>query len=114
MAWLCRHRGDQAEHEIPGRYPGDPDRASAIWNDEAAREEVFRLLDARILPDLCRSTSRPGMHLWRTLVLGELKQGLDGDYDRLVRLTSCSPANTEQFTAQGVRVHVNSPANCSE
>lgn len=65
--------GDQAEHEIPGRHLGDPDLASAIWNDEATGEEVFRLLDARILPDLRRNTSRPGMHLWRTLVMGELK-----------------------------------------
>ena len=42
----------------------------AIWNDEAAREELFRLLDALVLPDRRRDTGRPGMHLWRILVMG--------------------------------------------
>ena len=55
----------------------------AIWNDEAAREELFRLLDAHILPDRRRDTGRPGMQLWRILVIGVLKQGLNCDYDHL-------------------------------
>ena len=42
----------------------------AIWKDETAREELFRLLDARILPDRRRDTGRPGMQLWRILVMG--------------------------------------------
>ncbi len=60
----------------------------AIWNDEAAREELFRLLDALVLPDRRRDTGRPGMHLWRILVMGVLKQGLNCDYDRLQELVN--------------------------
>ena len=47
----------------------------AIWNDKAAREELFRLLDARVLPDRRRDTGRPGMHLWRVLVMGVPSRG---------------------------------------
>ncbi len=60
----------------------------AIWNDKAAREELFRLLDAHVLPDRRRDTGRPGMHLWRILVMGVLKQGLNCDYDRLQELAN--------------------------
>ena len=42
----------------------------AIWKDEAAREELLRLPEARILPDRRRDTGRPGMQLWRILVMG--------------------------------------------
>ena len=60
----------------------------AIWNDEAARAELFRLLNVHILPGHRRDTGRPGMHLWRILVMGVLKQGLDCDYDRLTELVN--------------------------
>lgn len=60
----------------------------AIWNDKAAREELFRLLDARVLPDSRRDTGRPGMQLWRILVMGVLKQGLNCDYDHLQELVN--------------------------
>ena len=55
----------------------------AVRSDKAAREELFRLLDAHVLPDRRRDTGRPGMHLWRVLVMGVLKQGMNCDYDRL-------------------------------
>ena len=42
----------------------------AVRNDKAAREELLRLLDARVLPDRRRDTGRPGVHLWRVLVMG--------------------------------------------
>ena len=42
----------------------------AIRSDKAAREALFRLLDAHVLPDRHRDTGRPGMHLWRVLVMG--------------------------------------------
>ena len=55
----------------------------AIYLDEATRRELFRLLEAHILPDRRRNTGRPGMDLWRILVMGVLKQGLRCDFDRL-------------------------------
>ena len=47
------------------------------------REELFGLLEAHIRPGTDRKVGRPGMDLWRILVLGVLKQGLGCDFDRL-------------------------------
>ena len=55
----------------------------AIYMNEETRTELFRLLDAHILPGRRRTTGRPGMDLWRILVMGVLKQGLRCDFDRL-------------------------------
>ena len=54
-----------------------------IWSDEALRARLFALLDAHVLPETDREVGRPGMALWRILVLGVLKQGLSCDFDRL-------------------------------
>ena len=55
----------------------------AVYLDEGTREELFRLLDSHILPNRSRDTGRPGMDLWRILVMGVLKQGIRCDFDRL-------------------------------
>ena len=54
-----------------------------IWSDEELRARLFALLDAHVLPETDREVGRPGMALWRILVLGVLKQGLGCDFDRL-------------------------------
>ena len=54
-----------------------------IWSDEALRARLFALLDEHVLPETDREVGRPGMELWRILVLGVLKQGLSCDFDRL-------------------------------
>ena len=50
---------------------------------KAHREELFSLLERHIRPGADRKVGLPGMHLWRILVLGVLKQGLGCDFDRL-------------------------------
>ena len=60
----------------------------AIYKDKATREELFRLLDAHVLPDRRRDTGRPGMDFWSIIVMGVLKQGLNCDYDRLQDLAN--------------------------
>ena len=55
----------------------------AVHLDEGTRAELFRLLEAHILPGRRRDTGRPGMDLWRILVMGILKQGLRCDFDHL-------------------------------
>ena len=60
----------------------------AIYKDKATREELFRLLDAHVLPDRRRDTGRPGMDFWSIVVMGVLKQGLNCDYDRLQDLAN--------------------------
>ena len=52
------------------------------------REELFELLNARILPDSDRTVGRPGMDLWRVLALGVVKQGLGCDWDFLRELAN--------------------------
>ena len=52
------------------------------------REELFGLLEAHIRPGTDRAVGRPGMDLWRILVLGVLKQGLGCDFDRLQDLAN--------------------------
>ena len=47
------------------------------------RGELFGLLESHIRPGTNREVGRPGMDLWRILVLGVLKQGLGCDFDRL-------------------------------
>ena len=54
-----------------------------IWSDEELRARLFALLDEHVLPETDRKVGRPGMELWRVLVLGVLKQGLSCDFDRL-------------------------------
>ena len=52
------------------------------------QEELFMLLEKHILPGTHRGVGRPGMEMWRILVLGVLKQGLGCDFDRLHNLAN--------------------------
>ncbi len=54
-----------------------------IYCDETFRPRLFELLDEHMLPGTDRTVGRPGMELWRILVLGVVKQGLGCDFDRL-------------------------------
>ena len=54
-----------------------------LYSTPAVREEVFQILDAMIPAEIDRGTGRPGMALWRILVLGVLRLNLNWDYDRL-------------------------------
>ena len=57
------------------------------------------LLETHIRPGTDRKVGRPGMDLWRILVLGVLKQGLGCDFDRLHDL-----ANNRR-TVRAMRAH---------
>ena len=72
-----------------------------IYCTPELREPVFALLTSEILASPTDSsdddasgestginpdTGRPGMELWKILVMGLLKQGLDCDYDRIGNL----------------------------
>jgi len=49
----------------------------------AYREEILQILDAMLPPEIDRTTGRPGMVLWRILVMGVLRLNKNWDYDRL-------------------------------
>ena len=59
-----------------------------LYRDEAFRSRLFALMDEHILPGVDRTTGRPGMEMWRILVMGVVKQGLGCDFDRLRELVN--------------------------
>ena len=59
-----------------------------LYSQEETREKLFSLLEEHILPDTNRNVGRPGMELWRILVMGVLKQGLGCDFDRVHELVN--------------------------
>ena len=54
----------------------------------SCREELEGLLGCHVTVDRDPENGRPGMTLWRVLVMAVLKQGLDCDYDRLGELVN--------------------------
>lgn len=59
-----------------------------LYVTPALRTEVFQILDAMIPPEVDRTTGRPGMALWRILVLGVMRLNLNWDYDRLQEMAN--------------------------
>ena len=59
-----------------------------LYTHKQTREKLFSLLEEHILPGTNRNVGRPGMELWRILVMGVLKQGLGCDFDRLHELVN--------------------------
>ena len=59
-----------------------------LYSHEETREKLFSLLEEHIVPGTNRNVGRPGMELWRILVMGVLKQGLGCDFDRLHELVN--------------------------
>ena len=59
-----------------------------IWCNRGTREQLLALLEAQFRPGVNRDVGRPGMDIWRILVLAVLKQGLGCDFDRLQELAN--------------------------
>lgn len=74
-----------------------------LYSTPELRQKVFDLLESELLASPAETgddadseesqginpaTGRPGMDLWKILVLGVVKQGLDCDYDRLENLAN--------------------------
>ena len=59
-----------------------------LYADETFRPRLFALMDEHILPGTDRKVGRPGMEMWRILVMGVVKQGLGCDFDRLHELVN--------------------------
>jgi hypothetical protein len=54
-----------------------------LYTHTELRDAVFRLLEAHIQPQARHDNGRPGMELWKILVMGVLRLDLNWDYDRL-------------------------------
>jgi hypothetical protein len=54
-----------------------------LYSTPSVRAEVMRILDKVLPEEVDRTTGRPGMVLWRILVMGVLRLNLNWDFDRL-------------------------------
>jgi len=54
-----------------------------LYTDLPLREELFRLLEAKVAPAVDKGNGRPGMTLWSIFVCGVMRLDLNIDYDRL-------------------------------
>ena len=59
-----------------------------LYTDKTLREQLFALLEEKMVPNVNHKLGRPGMDLWQILVMGVLMQGLNCDYDRLQDLVN--------------------------
>ncbi len=59
-----------------------------IYVNENIRNEIFQLLQQVIPADVDTDNGRPGMDLWKILVMGVLRLDLNCDYDRLLELVN--------------------------
>ena len=59
-----------------------------LYTNLKIREELFKVLEANILPEKNKKNGRPGMQLWRIFVLAILRVNLNCDYDRLQELAN--------------------------
>ena len=54
-----------------------------LYTNKKIRDLVFSLLEELIPQNVSSINGRPGMHLWKILVLGVLRLNLNWNYDRL-------------------------------
>ena len=54
-----------------------------IWCTPELREQVFEILEKIVPGDTRADTGRPGMELWKVLVLGTLRLNCNWDYDKV-------------------------------
>jgi len=73
----------QSRDEIPKLLMG----LQHIYSTRKIREKVFRVLN-RIVPRKRHETGRPGMDLWKILVLGTLRLNCNFDYDKIHELAN--------------------------
>jgi len=59
-----------------------------LYEREEVRKEIFRVLEKLIPKNIDKNNGRPGLCLWRILVLGMLRLNLNWDYDRLQEMVN--------------------------
>ena len=59
-----------------------------IYITPKLRDAIFALLQEEIAPKINKSNGRPGMELWKILVLATLRLDLNCDYDRVLELAN--------------------------
>ena len=59
-----------------------------LYADEDLRARLFALLEEQLCPGVDLTVGRPGLELWKIVVMGVVKQGLGCDFDRLHELVN--------------------------
>lgn len=59
-----------------------------IYCNLEIREKVFGILERMIPKEINKNTGRPGMELWKILVLGTIRINCNWDYDKLQEITN--------------------------
>ena len=59
-----------------------------LYVDDELRQKIFAILAKTLGEEVNCEVGRPGMELWKILVLGTLKLGMNCDYDRLQELAN--------------------------
>ena len=73
-----------------------------VYVTPALREEVFQILEEMIPVQVNRATGRPGMALWKILLMGVLRLNLNWDYDRLHQMVN-EHRTIRQMLGHGLR-----------
>ena len=73
----------QSRDEIPKLLMG----LQYIYSTSSIREAVFKILK-QIVPKRNQETGRPGMDLWKILVLGTLRLNCNWDYDKVLEMAN--------------------------
>jgi hypothetical protein len=71
-----------------------------LYLTPSLREQVFAILETAMPPEIDPSNGRPGMALWKVLVLGSLRLSLNGDDDRVHELAN-KPKTLRQMLGHG-------------
>ncbi len=59
-----------------------------LYTDEKTRNKLFKILETITPVDVDADNGRPGLSLWKILVMGTLRLNLNWDYDRLVDMVN--------------------------
>jgi hypothetical protein len=74
----------RARDEIPKLLLG----LQHVYCDQDLREKVFAILKNVIPEDTDSNNGRPGMDLWKILVMGTIRLNCDWDYDKLQEMAN--------------------------
>jgi len=87
----------RARDEIPKLLLG----LQFVYCDKSLREKVFEILEKLIKPDTDKNNGRPGMELWKILVLGIIRVNCNWDYDKLHDIAN-NHKNIRQMLGHGL------------
>ena len=73
-----------------------------IYVTDELREPVFSILQALVPDEVSSTRGRPGMDLWKALVLATLRVNLNWDYDRLLEMAN-QHKTIRQMLGHGLR-----------